>query len=121
MRFYTPEWNVKRHAKRLKKALRTHGYDLPHIVCLDLMARLYGFAHYRELQHATAGQPLSLFDEYVDDKILEARSVYHEGVMAEEGFADIAGAVLDEVNPTGRPNRPVMSDEEAMPGTSSLD
>ena len=108
MRFYTPEWNVKRRAKRLKKVLRTHGYDVSYTACLDLMARLYGFAHYRELQHAIGGQPLSLFDEYVDDETLEGRFLHQELVMAEEGLAEIAGAVLDDVNPTGSGNRPAL-------------
>lgn len=114
MRFYTSDWNAKRHAKRLKKVLRSHGYDETHTACLNLMARLYGFAHFSELQNSTWDSP-SRFDEYVDDEILEARFLYQECVMAEEGFATIAGAVLDEVNPTGSRNHAVMFDEEVTP------
>lgn len=113
MRFFTPEWNVKRNARRLKKALQQHGRELPHTRCLDLMARLYGFAHLSELKNTIWDTPLSLFDEDVDDQTLEERFQHQEGVMAEAGFADIAGLVLDVVNPTGRGSRPTISNDPA--------
>jgi hypothetical protein len=106
MRFYTTDWNAKRHAKRLKKVLRRYGYDVSYTSCLDLMARLYGFANFAELKRTTPDQPLSAFDNEVDDDILEIRFQYQECVMVEAGFADIAGAVLDEVNPTSLRNGP---------------
>lgn len=112
MRFFTPAWNAKRHAKRLKKILKHHGRDLPYTRCLDLMARLYGFAHFSELQNSIWAAPFSPFDEDVDDQTQEARFLYQERVMAEAGFIDIAGAVLDEVNPTGRGNSPAIFGEE---------
>jgi hypothetical protein len=111
MRFFTPEWNTKRHAKRLKKVLKQHGRDLSYTKCLDLTAQLYGCAHFSELKNSTWDAPLSPFDEDVDDETLEARFHYQERVMAEAGLADIAGLVLDEVNPTGRGNRPAIFDD----------
>lgn len=73
MRFYTPNWNVKRRAKRLKRALKKHGHDLPYTSCLDLMARLYGFAHFAHMKCSEWNGTLSPFDESVDDETLEAR------------------------------------------------
>ncbi|WP_371422022.1 hypothetical protein [Tardiphaga sp.] len=100
MRFYTTDWNAKRHAKRLKEVLSRYGHDVSYTSCLDLMARLYGFANFAEMKRMAADQPLSTFDDDVDDGILEIRFQYEVCVMVETGFADIAGAVLDEVNPT---------------------
>jgi hypothetical protein len=112
MRFFTLEWNTKRHARRLTKVLRQHSRELQYTRCLDLMARLYGFAHFSELKNSLQDVPLSPLDEDVDDETLEARFQYQERVMAEAGFADIAGAVLDEVNPTGRGNGSAEFNEE---------
>lgn len=113
MRFYTNEANLKRRAKRVKKALKQHGHVLPHTRCLDLMARLYGFAHFVEMKRSVENGPLSPFDEDVDDATLEARFQQQERVMADAGFGDVAGVVLDEVNPTGRSNRSSAHDEDA--------
>ncbi len=112
MRFFTPERKTKRQARRLKNALRQHSRELPYTRCLDLVARLYGFAHFSELKHSIQDMPFTPLDEDVDDETLEARFQYQERVMDEAGFADIAGAVLDEVNPTGRNNRPATLEEE---------
>ena len=100
MRFYTTDWNAKRHAKCLKKVLSRYGHDVSYTRCLERMARLYGFANFAELKRTTADQPLSAFDNDVDDDILEIRFQYQVCVMVDTGFADIAGAVVDEVNPT---------------------
>jgi hypothetical protein len=112
VRFFTTERNTKRHARRLKNTLRQHGRELPYTRCLDLVARLYGFAHFSEQKSSVQDMPLTPHDEYVDDETLEARFQYQECVMAGAGFADIAGAVLDEVNPTGRGNRSATFEEE---------
>lgn len=79
------------------------------------MARLYGYAHFPELKNSTWDGPWSPLDEDVDDETLEARFQYQERVMAEAGLADIAGLVLDEVNPTGRSNRPAIFDDADEP------
>ena len=107
MRFYTTDWNAKRHAKRLKKVLRRYGHDVSYTSCLELMARLYGFANFAELKRMPPNQPLSAFDDDVGDDILEMHFQHHECVMVDAGFANIAGAVLDEVNPTGFGNEPI--------------
>jgi hypothetical protein len=102
MFFITSEWSVKRNARRLKNALQRHGYELQYIKCLDLIAKLYGFAHLSELKVAFRYAPTSPLDDDVDDGTLEERFQQQERVMAEAGFADIAGPLLDELNPTGR-------------------
>jgi hypothetical protein len=102
MQFFTSEWSVKRNAKRLRKALQKRGRELQYTRCLDLVAQLYGFAHFSEFKESTWNAPPSPLDEDVDDQTLEERFEHQEGVMAEAGFADIAGLVLDELNPTGR-------------------
>jgi hypothetical protein len=117
MRFHTTDWNAKRHAKRLKKALRRYGYDVSYTRCLELMARLYGFVDFAELKRSVPDEPLSAFDDDVDDDVLEIRFKYQECVMIEAGFADIAGAVLDEVNPTSLPNGPATE----LDGAESVD
>lgn len=101
MQFYTADWNAKRHAKRLKKVLRQHGHNVSYTWCLNLIARLYRFADFAQMRRMSGGKPNSDFDHHVDDDMLESRFQHQECVMAEAGFADIAGAVLDEVNPTG--------------------
>lgn len=113
MLFFTPVWRAKHRAKRLKKVLKQHGCELSHVKCLDLMARLCGFANFSELKNSTWDGPLSPLDEDVDDETLDARFQHQERVMAEAGFTDIAGLVLDEVNPTGRINHPVIVDDAA--------
>jgi hypothetical protein len=113
MRFITSEWCVKRNARRLKKALQQHGRELQYTKCLDLIAKLYGFAHFSELKLAIWNAPTSLLDEDVDDLTLEERFQQQERVMAEAGFADIAGPLLDEVNPTGRRKRSTAFDDTA--------
>jgi hypothetical protein len=102
MRFITSEWRVKRNARRLKNALQQHGRELQYTKCLDLIAKLYGFVHFSELKVALRYAPTSLLDDDVDDGTLEERFQQQERVMAEAGFADIAGPLLDELNPTGR-------------------
>ncbi|KQT12900.1 MULTISPECIES: glyoxalase superfamily protein [unclassified Bradyrhizobium] len=101
MRFFTSETRIKRDAKRLMKSLARHGQELKYTKCLDLMARLHGFSHFQEWKRTVLDGPLSTFDEDADDEAVEARFQHQECVMAEAGFAAIAGVVLDEVNPTG--------------------
>lgn len=124
MRFITEETRIKRDAKRIKKSLARHGFELRHVECLDLMARLHGFSRFTEWKSTACDGPLSAFDEDVDDAVLEARFQHQERVMAEAGFTDIAGTVLDEVNPTGRHKQQLQSGDEFADdasSTSSLD
>lgn len=102
MLFITSELSVKRNARRLKNALEQHGRELQYTKCLDLIAKLYGFAHFSELKVALRYAPTSLLDDDVDDGTLEERFQQQERVMADAGFSDIAGPLLDELNPTGR-------------------
>jgi hypothetical protein len=119
MRFITYETRIKRDAKRLKRSLARHGYELRHVECLDLMARLHGFSRFTEWRRTAWDGPLSAFDEDADDAVVEARFQHQERVMAEAGFTDIAGTVLDEVNPTGRHKLPLHSGDEFADDASS--
>lgn len=94
----------KRRARHLKKILQRYDHELRHAICLDLMARLHGFAHFTELKRSSAGRPLSLFDAAIDNQSLDARFQHQGLAMANAGFGEIAGALLDELNPTGRQN-----------------
>jgi hypothetical protein len=114
MRFFTSERKAKRNAKRLKKALARCGQDLRYTKCLDLVARLYGYSHFAELKHSIWDGPFSPFDEDVDNQTLELRFQYQERVMAKAGFADIAGLVLDDINPTGRGKRRTALNDAAV-------
>jgi hypothetical protein len=86
----------------MQKALREHNRELRYTKCLELVARLYGYSSHYEFVQAESCEPLSPLDDQINDTELEARFCFQERVMAEAGFADIAGAVLDAVNPTGR-------------------
>lgn len=124
MRFFTYENRIKRDARRLKNSLARYGHDLKYTKCLDLMARLHGFLHFSEWQNTVWDGALSLFDEDADDTVVEIRFQHQERVMAEAGFTDIAGTVLDEVNPTGRHKLPPHKGDEFVDdasSTSSLD
>jgi hypothetical protein len=120
MRFFTNEKRVKRDAKRLRKSLGRHGYELKHVECLDLMARLHGFSRFTEWKSTVCDGPLSLFDEDADDAVVEARFQHQERVMAEAGYADVAGAVLDEVNPTGLHRQPPCSGDKIADDAGSI-
>jgi len=112
MHFFTYEKRIKRDARRLRNSLARYGHDLKYTKCLDLMARLHGFVHFSQWQNTIWDGPLSPFDDDADDETVEARFQHQERVMAEAGFADVAGAVLDEVNPTGRRKSMLCSDNE---------
>ncbi|MGH6753853.1 MAG: glyoxalase superfamily protein, partial [Bradyrhizobium sp.] len=73
MHFFTHETGIKRDAKRLKKSLARHGHEFKHTVCLDLMARLHGFANFSEWRNTIWDGALSPFDEDADDDTVEAR------------------------------------------------
>jgi len=83
-------------------ALREHGRELRYTKCLELLARLYGYSSHFELVRSEGCEPVSPYDDEIDDAALEARFCHQERVMAEAGLADISGLILDEVNPTGR-------------------
>jgi len=99
-RFAAPVWFLKRSTKRLRRALRARGHDLPYTRCLDLIARLYGYSDYPDFYRSASLEPLSKLDHDLDDAALEARFAHQELVMTEAGFGPIAGALLDEVDPT---------------------
>lgn len=101
MRFVTTTRFAKARAKCLKKVLREYGRGLPYSACLELTARLFGYSNYHELHKTEGYKPVSPFDEHIGKTTLEKRFSYQEYVLAEAGFADIAGSVLDKVNPTG--------------------
>ena len=119
MRFFTSETRIKRDAKRLMKALTPHGHELKYTRCVDWLARLHGFSHFQEWKRTVLDGPLSTFDEDADDETVEARFLHQERVMAEIGFADIAGIVLDEVNPTGWRKPPQQSGGNDAASTSN--
>jgi ActR/RegA family two-component response regulator len=102
MRFVTPLWRAKKCAKRLKRSFNERGRTVSYSECLHLVARLYGYTHYLEMQRSENGTHWSAFDNQVEISELEKRYRHQERMMIEAGFADIAGDVLEAVNPTGR-------------------
>lgn len=82
---FVPESITKKRAERLRKALKRHGRDLSHAKCMDLMARLYGYAHFSELK----------------TRLGIGRGARSMGMST----------TRREVNPTGRINRPVNFDD----------
>lgn len=104
----------------MKNALAKHGYVLQYIRCLDLMARLYGFADFHHWKHTAWDGPLGPFDEDLADGNYEARFQRQERLMAEAGFASVAGLVLDEVNPTSRRGQPLRSGDESEGDTAPI-
>jgi hypothetical protein len=102
MRFVAGSQRVKRCAKALKRALARFGQELQYNRCLDLASRLYGYKDYSEVVLTEGYWPFSPADEDADDATVEARFSHQEQVMETASFRDIAGLVLDEVNPTAR-------------------
>ena len=86
----------------MKRALARFGQDVQYNRCLDLSSRLYGYKDYREVALTDGYWLFSPADENVDDATVEARFYHQEQLMEAAAFRDIAGIVLDEVNPTAR-------------------
>jgi hypothetical protein len=119
MQFICSSKFAKRKAKLLRKALEKRERGISYIKCLELTARLFGFRNYHEFARIEGSAEKSPFDDFVDDAMLEARFCTQEEVMATAGFADIAGELLDEVNPTGGFFPPSCIPSESQHSTNS--
>jgi hypothetical protein len=92
--------HVKMLAKRLKRSLAARGIEMKLSVCQNLVARLYGYAHYHEM-HRTQVACLSVRDLEIDADTAAACRQYQKGVLTQAGFGDVADALLDEIAPIG--------------------
>jgi hypothetical protein len=87
-------------AKRLKRSLTARGIETRLGDCQNLVARLYGYAHYNEM-HRTQAASLSVRDIEIDTDTAAACRQYQNGVLTEVGFGDLADALPDEIAPIG--------------------
>lgn len=98
----SPE-RVKRVAKDLTRELAVKGYtSYPYNRCLDLVAKMYGFSCYAELQDKAGQHPPSKDDALVDGEIAKTRRGHHIAVLVEAGVTTDASAIVDAVKPTDR-------------------
>jgi hypothetical protein len=92
--------HVKMLAKRLKRSLAGRGIEMKLAVCQNVVARLYGYAHYNEMQRTQTTHP-SVRDLDVDAETAAALRQYQMSVLTQAGFGDVADALLDEIAPIG--------------------
>lgn len=95
-------------AKRLKKEMKSRGYQIPLHIYQDAVARMYGF---RSLMHffnnVGMGEP-SLGDGAIGKEAFELRFADHVKVLIEIGASrSDAEAIIDAIRPTsgGGPNK----------------
>lgn len=100
MRFQVGIRRAKLTGKRLKRFLRSRGFDVTHCFCLDLAARLYGYADLRELRRSQDGLEESRWDHMVIAATVTSRRAFQRKILKAAGYTDIADAILDEVQPT---------------------
>lgn len=91
---------VKMISKRIKRSLVARGIEMKLSTCQNLVARLYGYAHYYEMHH-TQATCLSVRDLEVDAETAAACRQYQKGVLIKAGFGTVADALLDELAPIG--------------------
>jgi hypothetical protein len=96
-----PEHKVKGAAKRLRKILMERGLELKHVQCLDLSARLHGFAGWQHYVRRDLSSPFSPFDDDLSEPQFATRDEFQMEVLESAGLGAIARELLDRVDPTG--------------------
>jgi hypothetical protein len=97
----------KRKSKLLKRALDEAGYKIGLLKCLELVARMYGYANYNELFHTVDGVTCSPDDEAVVDAKFAARFWSQVEKLVEIGVSpQDAEHIIDMVRPTSGTYKP---------------
>ncbi len=97
----------KRKSKLLKRALDEAGYKIGLLKCLELVARMYGYANYHELFHTVDGVTCSPDDEAVDEAKFAARFWSQVQKLVEIGVSpQDAEQIIDMVRPTSGTYKP---------------
>jgi hypothetical protein len=91
---------VKMISKRLKRFLVARGIETHLGDCQNLVANLYGFAHYQEMHRA---QPTSrsVRELAIDADTAAVCRRHYKVVLTKAGFGDVADALLDDIAPIG--------------------
>lgn len=97
----------KRKAKRLKHELQSAGYDVRLQKCIELVARMYGYADYHELHSTVDGVTCSPDDEAVDEAKFSVRFWSQVEKLVEIGVSpQDAEQIIDMVRPTSGTYKP---------------
>ena len=102
MRFsVTSAERPKSIARAIQRALKTSAQARSYSQCLELIARLYGYRSWRELEAGIGTAPASPPDHACSPDERAERRAFQEAALREAGFAfDEARALLDAVGPT---------------------
>jgi hypothetical protein len=87
MRFDVRIRRSKLTARRLKKSLLSRGFAVTHCFCLDLAARLYGYADYHELCQSQDGLDESSWDHVASGATVASRRAFQKNILKAAGYA----------------------------------
>jgi hypothetical protein len=90
-------------ARALKKALDGSPHARGYSDCLNLVAEIYGYRTWRELQASLGQDTPSPYDQDLTQDARDARRQHQIGVLVGRGFStEFATAVIDRIGPTSR-------------------
>src|ERR1700722_15208361 len=95
--------HAKMVAKRLKRSLVAREIETKLSVCQNVVARLYGYAHYYEFHKRPASLTSTRFYEF-DAETVAACHQYQKTILTQAGFAVLADVLLEEIDPMGLKN-----------------
>jgi hypothetical protein len=91
---------VKMISKRLKRSLTARDIETRLGDCQNIVASLYGYAHYNEMQR-TQTTVASVRELAIDAETAAACRQYQKGVLTKAGLGAVSDALLDEIKPVG--------------------
>lgn len=109
------EGRMKGVAKRLRAVSREFGVELKHTKCIDLAARLAGFAHWNAYLERDRNVPLGPLDHLLSEEEFAARDAFQLSVLEGAGLGSLAREILDRVNPTGSWSKQLHEPASAQP------
>jgi TPR repeat protein len=94
---------AKQVVAQLKAKLLEFGYEISHLKCLDLLARMYGHANWKEMEDVGKRAAFSSLDEDAPEtEVIERRQI-QIAALREFGIKEaVLAKILDDVRPTGR-------------------
>lgn len=94
---------AKQVAAKLKSKLHDFGYEIGHVKCLDLLARMYGHSDWKGMEDAGKALPASALDEESPEQEVIARRQTQLSALRDFGVKEaVLSPLLDNVRPTAR-------------------